>query len=1359
MEQNNNSEITLGLDLGVGSIGWTILKTSEENGQKTNEVLKTGVELFPEVKSAKKRREKRGARRLIRRRKLKLSKLRTMIMNCCDENNNNLFGYKSKEELENDLSSSGFIKINETQKIYILDIIDEEMKNINKQYDSNFIQKLFFNSQDLSGFNEFLNEYKNNIQLLRLLFINLLLQKEFDINKPSTNTIYFRKIAIKLIYDLFKNRGVFYDIKISEKTENPTDIEVFPTFEKFKKDVLNSHVKIKWNLKLEDHKFKEVFSNIEWSRELEWILNKVFAEDIFSDFKENIKSLFSFTRKYNEGPGSEKSYSNYGIYSKDGEKLYNNIWDKYIKKCSIYNTLNGFEDLNVEVILSNNYKIFNTINNLQNILNPEARELITPEMYKKLILYLANIKKWDKTKANKEIELNVDNLIAILGLKDKNLTKFDFFYDYLSETIQNDFIDESKLEDLDADDTTKLEKIIDKNTFKFPKFEYANILCKSLGFNFSNIDQLLWENKSEEESIFSYFTSLLCRNSDEESRRIQLEKYFEENIDKLPVNKKLIKDNKKVNEAIAAVIALKPKYGNLSSKAINEFNNKILKRENNEEILTFSKYREEIIQSVQTKPVNIDIDVFFKTKNLNATTEKTLRIVDKLVSKLYKDYKFNNIVIEIARELNKSEKVIKQINEENKALMEFNKFLLEKFKQINGNDLKKIKLLIEQNGVDLYTGKEILSSFENFDIYKLANYEIDHIVPQSKFYDSRMANLALTKSTSNKKKSNETAYDYVKNNKAILKSWNVLYKIDEEKKNKERKEDNNIDDDKSFELFKSLIKDWKIEKKETKIKVLIQYFTNLRRRKIRNLLKSGDKIDNTFLRSNLIDTQTITKTACEWFKIKFQDKGIKIIPFKGFATSAVRTYSEVPFKNRNDNIHHAVDSTVISTTYNNSKIFKDLITEENVLGKLKYYSEEKEKVSSAVQQVLVDKENSIDRKKWKYKEEFENKVNFKYYPVIKFNKKTTEENIVAVYQQYHNDGAKTIRDLRRSSDIKEIDLPTLISFLIQTYHEWKNEENDNLDTSESLINIYLDVVFKEKNKKNKKDKIYFKWIPIWINDTKFLSQIKVIYDSLIHYLLNECKYNHDVSDDCANLVNEYSKCISKHKKLINDSDIENKWFVFIPKKYLMKDTKEFIIIKKLTLFDCSQNRNSISYINWTIKDKNSRIGNLKDTDQIYFGILCFKNKSNDTWKYICLRYDFLKNVVERRELIKILSKIDTHITNEHYLEKINNWITKNMDEFKKFNYIVDQDNLKLNKETEVIYLLNNLTYSRKEENNEEKIPTIATKNSSVFKIDKIHYNNCTLSKIQLDFSSLRKKLTKSPLLNTVLNSYKRLIKK
>lgn len=1344
MEQNNNSEITLGLDLGVGSIGWTILKTSEENGQKTNEILKTGVELFPEVKSAKERRKKRGARRLIRRRKLKLSKLRTMIMNCRDENNNNLFGYKSKEELENDLSSSGFIKINEAQKLYILDIINEEMKNINKQYDSNFIQKLFFNSKDSSGFSEFLNEYKNNIKLLRLLFINLLLQKEFDINKPYTNTIYFRKIAIKLIYDLFKNRGVFYDIKISEKTENPTDIEVFPTFEKFKKDVLNSQVKIKWNLELKDDKFKEVFSNIEWSRELEWILNKVFTEDVFSDFKKNIKSLFSFTRKYNEGPGSEKSYSNYGIYSKDGEKLYNNIWDKYVKKCSIYNTINGFEDLSVEVILSNNYKIFNTINNLQNILNPEARKLITPEMYKDLILHLANIEKWDKKEANKEIELNIENLITILGLKDKNITKFDFFDNYLSETIQNDFIDESKLEDLDTDDTTKLEKIIDKKTFKFPKFEYANILRKFLGFNFGKINQLLWENKSEEESIFSYFTSLLCRNGDEESRRIQLEKYFEENINKLPVNKKLIKDNKKVNKAIAAVIALKPKYGNLSSKAINEFNNEILERKNNEEILTFSKYREKIIQSVQTKSDNIDIDVFFKTKNLNSTTKKTLRIADKLVSKLYKDYKFNNIVIEIARELNKSEKVIKQINKENNVLMEFNKFLLNNYGK---NNLKKIKLLIEQNGIDLYTDQTILSSFNNFNISMLDNYEIDHIIPQSKFYDSRMANLALTNSASNKKKSNETAYDYVGNKKAILDKWKVLYKIDEEKNNQNKND--NVDYT-SFELFKSLIKDWK----ENKAKLLMQYFKNIRRKKIRNLLKSGSKIDNTFLRSNLIDTQTITKTACEWFKIKFHDKGIKIIPFKGFATSAVRTYSRLPFKDRNDNIHHAVDSTVISTTYNNSKIFKDLITEENVLGKWKYYNKEKEKVAGAIKEVLLDEEKSVDKKERKYKEEFLNKVDFKYYPVIKFNKKTTQENIVAVYQQYQNDGTKTIRDLRRSSDIKEIDLVTLISFIIQTYHKWKNKENDDLDTSETLIKIYLDVVSKEKNKVNKEDKFYFKWIPIWVNDTKFLPQIKVIYDSLIYYLLNKCENNHNVSNDCANLVDEYSRCISKHKKLINDSDIQNKWFVFIPKKYLLKDSKEFIVIRKLTLFDYSQNRKSSVYINWTQKDDNSKIGNLKEIDEFYYGVLCIKNKNDNDWKPIILRYDFLKNVSERIELIKILSKIDTHITNEHYLENINNWITKNIEGFKKFNYIKEDDDIQITKETEVIYLLNNLTYIRKEEksNSDKSVEKIENKN--LFIIKGIIYTN-----IQVDFSSVREKqVNYSPRLNSVLKEYKRWIK-
>lgn len=522
------------------------------------------------------------------------------------------------------------------------------------------------------------------------------------------------------------------------------------------------------------------------------------------------------------------------------------------------------------------------------------------------------------------------------------------------------------------------------------------------------------------------------------------------------------------------------------------------------------------------------------------------------------------------------------------------------------------------------------------------------------------------------------------------------------------------------------------------------YIIISRKKKKNSLFKRSEDQIAGFLRSNLTDTQIMTKNALEWFKIKYRNADVNIVPFKGFVTSAIRIHSNL-IKDRNDNIHHAIDSTIISTTYNNSKTFKDLINEDNIFKSIKCIKEEQEQVIEAIKTVI---KGNIDSKDKKHTKEFEDKVNFKYYPVIKFNKKTTEENIVAVYQQYQNNGKKTIRDLRRSNSIKGIDVTTLIDLMIQSYHIWKNKNESDL----SLEEIYLNVVSYKKTKK--KDKIYLKWLPIWVNDSlKFSSQIGLIYDSLI-LLLKKCDQHHDVSEECDDLVSQYHECISKHKNLINDSDIQNKWFVFIPKKYLMKDTKKFIVIKKLTLFDYSQNRNTSSYINWIQKDGNSKIGNLKEIDEIYYGILCIKNKNDNDWKPIILRYDFLKNVSERIELIKILSKIDTHITNDYFLQKINTWITKNIEGLKKFNYIKEDDDIQITKETEIIYLLNNLTYIKKEEksNSDKSVEKIENKN--LFIIKKIRYTD-----IQVEFSSVREKqVNYSPRLNSVLKDYKRWIK-
>ena len=70
-------KINIGLDIGITSVGWAIISTDYEGDELSNiEIIDHGVRLFPTVDSPKdgkltnvKRREKRSARRQVKRRK------------------------------------------------------------------------------------------------------------------------------------------------------------------------------------------------------------------------------------------------------------------------------------------------------------------------------------------------------------------------------------------------------------------------------------------------------------------------------------------------------------------------------------------------------------------------------------------------------------------------------------------------------------------------------------------------------------------------------------------------------------------------------------------------------------------------------------------------------------------------------------------------------------------------------------------------------------------------------------------------------------------------------------------------------------------------------------------------------------------------------------------------------------------------------------------------------------------------------------------------------------------------------------------------------------------------------------------
>jgi len=75
------------------------------------------------------------------------------------------------------------------------------------------------------------------------------------------------------------------------------------------------------------------------------------------------------------------------------------------------------------------------------------------------------------------------------------------------------------------------------------------------------------------------------------------------------------------------------------------------------------------------------------------------------------------------------------------------------------SEINKYKLWLEQGYISPYTGKPIsLSNLFTTD------YQIEHIIPQSRYFDNSMNNKVICESEVNELKSNKTAYEFIKNN-------------------------------------------------------------------------------------------------------------------------------------------------------------------------------------------------------------------------------------------------------------------------------------------------------------------------------------------------------------------------------------------------------------------------------------------------------------------------------------------------------------------------------------------------------------------------------------------------------------------
>ena len=242
--------------------------------------------------------------------------------------------------------------------------------------------------------------------------------------------------------------------------------------------------------------------------------------------------------------------------------------------------------------------------------------------------------------------------------------------------------------------------------------------------------------KIDNESAINQIAYILTTQKADEGIRAEL--------DSLPLSDK----------AKEAIIKIKPTnfkaFGHLSIKALQKITPHIL------EGITYDKACEAAGYDFKKQSASLEQITNPVVKRAITQTLKVVRAIERKYGKPY------FIKVETARDLAKNFKDRKAIENENKENQARNQSIIQTLNENGivtptGQQIIKVKLYREQNGICLYSGKSI--DFETMLCDDNA-YQVDHIVPFSRSNNDGMTNKTLVLTEENQKKGNQTPFEY-----------------------------------------------------------------------------------------------------------------------------------------------------------------------------------------------------------------------------------------------------------------------------------------------------------------------------------------------------------------------------------------------------------------------------------------------------------------------------------------------------------------------------------------------------------------------------------------------------------------------
>ncbi|KFF09786.1 CRISPR-associated protein Cas9 [Chryseobacterium soli] len=653
----------------------------------------------------------------------------------------------------------------------------------------------------------------------------------------------------------------------------------------------NPHTKLK----------NQVFYRQDYLDEFEkiWETQSKYHTTLTKELKEEIRDIIIFYQrklKSQKGLISICEFENREIEIKENGK---------IKKKTV-----GLKVAPKSSPLFQEFKIWQILNNLQ-FQNIESKEIFPIDLdFKESIFNEVNIKGRISAKA-------VLDLLGYSG-KEWNPNFKDIEGNNTNENLYNAYL-----------------KIIADEEFELPKEFKLNgdddLYVSKIACSASKIKDFVKEKFSE----IGINTSILDFNPELEGKDFEKQASYQfwhllysyEGDDSQSGNEKLYEllekkfGFKKEHSKILSNIGFPLDYGNLSTKAMRKIiphlkaGLSFAKKSKEDNILSatamagYNHSNSYTKEDLAKRVLKEKLEVFPKNSLRNPVVEKILNQMINLVNEAVEEYgTIDEVRIELARELKKNaEERANMTSEIGKATLLHQKYaeILKKEFDIpvpSRNDIIRYKLYLElaNNGYkDLYTDVQIKREelFTN-------KYDIDHIIPQSRFFDDSFSNKVLVPRGANLKKANQTAFDYLEN-----------------------------EDKQKLEKFLNIIKNLYDKGEITKAKY-------------EKLQKKGSDIGEGFIERDLRDTQYIAKKAKEiLFGIthsvistsgKITDKlredwnlvntmkELNLDKYKklGLTETLLNSKGEekeriIDWSKRNDHRHHAMDAlTVAFTTHN-----------------------------------------------------------------------------------------------------------------------------------------------------------------------------------------------------------------------------------------------------------------------------------------------------------------------------------------------------------------------------------------------------------------------------------------------------------